>query len=212
MLGLDDPRARHSRAVGRPNAAAASASATDAGWLASGAYSSRMPIGKIISAAIAAAIALTAAAPGASPSVAAAGRCHTRGLAATLVREPAAAGQRYAALRLTNRGRRACTIFGYAGARLLGSDDRRVPTRIMRDHSRAPRRVLLRPGQHAAALWHWGAIPGPGEPMRAPCEPLARAVLITPPDETLQLRRSWRLGRVCEHGSIEEQPFSGPYG
>jgi hypothetical protein len=171
-----------------------------------------MPIGKMISAAIAAAIGLKAAAPGASSTVAAAGRCHTSGLAASLVREPAAAGQRYAALRLTNRGPRACTIFGYAGAQLLGRGGRRVPTRIMRDHSRAAHRVLLRPGQHAAALWHWGAIPGPGEPMRGPCEPLARVVLITPPDETSQLRRSWRFGRVCEHGSIEERPFSGPYG
>jgi len=95
---------------------------------------------------------------------------------------------------------------------LLRADGRRVPTRIARDRSRTPRPVTLRPGQRAAALWHWGVAPGRGEPTFGPCEPLARTVLITPPDATGPLRPRWRLGRVCQHGRIIERPFSGPFG
>jgi hypothetical protein len=86
------------------------------------------------------------------------------------------------------------------------------PARVVRDRSRAPRLVTLRPGQHGAAGWHWGAAPGPGEPVTGACEPLARSLRITAPDETRTLRVGWRLDRVCEHGRIEERPFSGPYG
>jgi hypothetical protein len=139
-------------------------------------------------------------------------RCHTNELRASLHAGSPGAGQRYAILRLTNRGPGRCTIFGYAGAQLLRSDGRRVPTRVVRDRSRTPSLVTLRPGQHAAAGWHWGAIPGAGDSADGPCQPLARTALITPPDETRPLRRRWRLGRVCQGGRIDERPFSGPYG
>lgn len=147
-----------------------------------------------------------------APAHAAPERCHTDELGASLRAGSPGAGQRYATLRLTNRGSRRCTIFGYAGAQLLRAGGHRVPTAIVRDRSRAPRRVTLRPGQHAAAGWHWGAIPGAGDSADGPCQPLARTALITPPDETRPLRRRWRLGRVCQGGRIDERPFSGPYG
>jgi hypothetical protein len=146
-----------------------------------------------------------------SPADAAPERCHTDELAAGLHAGSPGAGQRYATLRLTNRSERRCTIFGYAGAQLLRAG-RRVPTVIVRDRSRMPKRVTLRPGQHAAASWHWGAIPGASDAQSGPCQPLARSVLITPPDETRPLRRRWRFGRVCQGGRIDERPFSGPYG
>jgi Domain of unknown function (DUF4232) len=137
----------------------------------------------------------------------AAERCHTRDLSAGLRPGSPGAGQRYATLRLTNRSSASCTVRGYPGAQLLRADGRRLPTRIVRDHSREPRTVTLRPGERAAARWHWGAVPGPGEPTGRACEPTARRILITPPDETRPLRLRWRLGPVCQHGRIEVRPF-----
>jgi hypothetical protein len=134
-------------------------------------------------------------------------RCHTGDLDARLRAGHPGAGQRYATLRLTNRGSAPCTVRGYAGAQLVRADGRRVPTWIVRDHSRPPRTVTLRPGESASARWHWGAVPGPGEPTDGPCQPTARTVLITPPDETRPLRKRWRLGPVCRHGRIEARPF-----
>jgi Protein of unknown function (DUF4232) len=133
--------------------------------------------------------------------------CHTRDLSAHLRPGSPGAGQRYATLRLANRSSTACTLTGFAGAQLLRGDGRPLPTRIVRDRSRPPRTVTLQPGEHASARWHWGAVPGAGEPTDGPCQPTARRILITPPDETRPLRLRWRLGKVCRHGRIEERPF-----
>jgi hypothetical protein len=134
-------------------------------------------------------------------------RCHTADLAATLRRGSPGAGQRYATLVLRNRSAHRCTVFGYVGAQLVGVSGRPLPTRIVRDRTRVPRRVTLAPGRRATALLHWAAIPGPGEPQRAPCEPTPRAIRITPPDETTQLTLRWRFGVVCERGRIEVRPL-----
>jgi hypothetical protein len=138
-------------------------------------------------------------------------RCYTSDLRASLLREPPAAGRRYAHLRLTNISSRTCTIYGYAGAQLLRADGSRVPTDIVRDHSRTPHPITLRPGQRASATWHWGVVPGRGEPSQCRCEPIAKTIKITPPDATTSLRIPWPYGPVCEPGRIVERPFTGPY-
>jgi hypothetical protein len=138
-------------------------------------------------------------------------RCDTGDLRASLLRSSPAAGQRYAHVQLTNISPRTCTIFGYAGAHLLRADGSRVPTDIVRDHSRTPHLVTLRHGQRASASWHWSVIAGPGETSTGTCEPITKTIKITPPDATKSLRIRWAYGPVCEHGQIVERPFSGPY-
>jgi hypothetical protein len=138
-------------------------------------------------------------------------RCYTSDLRASFLGEPPGAGQRYAHVRLRNISSRRCAIYGYAGAQLLRADGSRVPTNIVRDHSRTPHLITLRPGQRASATWHWGVVPGRGEPTRRRCEPIATTIKITPPDATTSLRIRWPYGPVCEHGRIVEGPFTGPY-
>src|SRR5918911_4673378 len=79
-------------------------------------------------------------------------RCHTADLAATLKRGSPGAGQRYATLVLRNRTAHRCTVFGYVGAQLVGVSGRPLPTRIVGDRTRVPRRVTLAPGRRATAL------------------------------------------------------------
>jgi Protein of unknown function (DUF4232) len=138
-------------------------------------------------------------------------RCYTNYLRASLLGRPPGAGQRYAHVQLTNISKHTCTIYGYAGAQLLGPHGGHIPTDIVRDHSRTPHLITLRPGRRASASWHWGAVPGPGEQGRKQCEPTASTIEITPPDATTQRRIHWPFGPVCEHGRIIERPFSGPY-
>jgi hypothetical protein len=147
----------------------------------------------------------------AAQASAAAPRCHTSDLRASLLRQSPGAGQRYAHVQLTNISPHTCTIYGYAGAQLLGAEGHRVATDVVRDHSRTPHRIRLRHGRRAAAAWHWGAIAGSGEPVNGRCEPIAKTIEITPPDATRSLRIHWPYGPVCEHGRIFEHPFSGPY-
>jgi Protein of unknown function (DUF4232) len=146
-----------------------------------------------------------------APATAAPGRCHARDLRASLLRQPPGAGQRFAHVQLTNISSHSCTIFGYPGAQLLRADGSRVPTDVVRDHSRTPHLLTLRHGRRAAALWHWGAVAGRGEPTSGRCEPTARTIEITAPDAFRSLRIKWPYGPVCEHGRIVEHPFSGPY-
>jgi hypothetical protein len=138
-------------------------------------------------------------------------RCFTRDLRASLLPRSPAAGNRFAHLQLTNISKQTCTIFGFAGAQLLGGHGRHLPTNIVRDHSSRPHLITLRPGRRASAQWHWGAVPGRGEQGRKQCEPTAAKIEITPPDATTHRTIAWRLGPVCEHGRIVEHAFHGPY-
>jgi len=134
-------------------------------------------------------------------------RCHTGGVSASLAPGSPGAGQRYALLSLRNKGSRACRVFGYAGLQLLDSHHRALSTVVVRDHSRAPRSILLRPGARTRALLHWTVIPSPSEPQQGACEPAPRYVEVTPPDEVRHLVIRWGLGPVCGHGRIDLTPF-----
>jgi hypothetical protein len=164
-------------------------------------------IAALVGTAIVAACGETTSAPAAAKPA----RCSTRDVRASLLPQSPGAGQRFAHVQLTNISSRTCTIFGYAGAHLLRADGSRVPTDIVRDRSRTPHLITLRHGRRASAGWHWGAVPGVGEPTTGDCEPSASTIEITPPDETTSLRIRWTFGPVCEHGRIDERPFSGPY-
>ena len=129
-------------------------------------------------------------------------RCHTADLSGRFGFIQGAAGSRFGPVILTNRSRHTCTIFGYLGAQLIGTGGRRLRTVVVRDHSRIPHTVRLRPGRSAAATVRWSAIPSGSERC-----PLPRSMHVTPPDETTQLRLRWTSDRVCGGGRIDVRPF-----
>lgn len=163
----------------------------------------------IVLAAGAAAGTLTPTPAGAAPSAPsrAVARCHTAQLAGGIRLVQPGAGERDAVLTLRNRGRRTCSVYGYAGMELLGRRGRPLPTRVIRVHARRPTRVRLAPGARASALLYWASAARAGDRQRGPCQPRPAHVEVTPPDETTQLLLRWPDGPVCGQGRISLLPF-----
>ena len=134
-------------------------------------------------------------------------RCHTAGVAASLAPGSPGAGQRYALLSLRNTSSHSCRVFGYAGLQLLDARGRALATHVVRDHSRAPRSIVLAPGRRTRALLHWTVVPSGDEPQTGACEPTPHRVEVTPPDEVRHVVLRWELGPVCGHGRIDLTPF-----
>ena len=155
----------------------------------------------------------TAAAPAAvSPTTtttsATSTRCHTSELALTVRGLSPGAGQRYAAVDLTNQSGHRCEVYGYVGMQLFDAGRAPVPTDVVRNVAAAPHTVQLAHGQAAYATLHWTVVPGSDETRPgAPCEPVASTVEVTPPDETTQLSTAWNLGQVCLHGRSDVDPL-----
>jgi hypothetical protein len=120
----------------------------------------------------------------------------------------AAAGNRYATLILTNRSDEVCRTYGYVGLQLTGSGGDDLPTRVIREASPAPHRVVLRPGESAFTRIHWTVVPGASEPAAVPCAPRPSRLLVIPPDERSQLAAEWPGGPVCERGRIDTTALS----
>jgi hypothetical protein len=140
-------------------------------------------------------------------------RCHTADLRAALHQLDSAAGQRYAALVLTNRSTRACRVYGYGGVQLLDAARRPVPTMQVRDPLAPPRLVLLRPGASAYSRLHWTVVLSTGDNQTGPCQPNPSYLLVTPPDETQPITVPWTSGSVCQRGRIDQTayaPGTGP--
>jgi hypothetical protein len=141
------------------------------------------------------------------PAAAAGGppECRTPDVAAQLKAGSPGAGQRFATVVLTNTSAHTCTVTGYGGLALLGAPAQGVPTDLRRVPSPAPSTVTLAPGSSARSLLHWTVIPASNE--GSVCEPTARTVVVTPPDETTSLLRPWSLGVVCQHGRIDQNAY-----
>ena len=135
-------------------------------------------------------------------------RCTVPQLAGSLRAGSPGAGQRFATLRLRNRSPRACSLFGYPGGQLLSRSGAEIPTDIVRDRSRTPRTVVLRPGAAAKTLLHWGAVAGSGDRQRGRCQPNPARFEVTPPNATNHLVLRWTFGPVCERGRIVVRPMS----
>jgi hypothetical protein len=164
--------------------------------------------GALAGAAALAAASAAPAAPAASTTTAAPAalrRCHTGGLSASLGRVDAGAGQRDVRLTLRNRSGHRCRTQGWVGMQLRrnGHD---VRTNVVRVQGPS-HRVVLDAGERAVTTLHWTVVPSPSEPHAGACEPTARRVLITPPDEVSALRIRWTGGPVCQRGRIDVRPL-----
>lgn len=133
-------------------------------------------------------------------------RCHTDQLHPRLTGLDPGAGNRYAALVLTNDSDRTCRTYGWVGLQLAAPGDRPLATRVIREGK--ARGIVLKPGHSGWARLHWSAVPGAGEPDGGPCRTTATALLVIPPDETTQLHATWRYGPACDGGKIRTTPLA----
>ncbi|MGH3098387.1 MAG: DUF4232 domain-containing protein [Streptosporangiales bacterium] len=136
-------------------------------------------------------------------------RCHTSQLTPSINVRDSGAGQRHATIVLTNTSDTACTIYGYGGMQLYGSDGDKVPTNLVRDHSREPKTYTLAAGDKAYSAIRWSTVPRGGEQAGKRCEPKAAVAHVTPPDERDTKSVPWKYGPVCDHGRIVQQPYIG---
>ncbi|GAA4851724.1 DUF4232 domain-containing protein [Saccharopolyspora rosea] len=134
-------------------------------------------------------------------------RCHTSMLTGAVQQADAGAGQRYGELVLRNTSDETCTLYGYGGMQLLGSDGKALPTTMKRSPNPGPSLIRLAPGQSAQATLHWTVVPHSGEPTDGQCQPTPVRAYVTPPDETDPLTVTWNLGPVCGFGSIDGSAY-----
>lgn len=146
--------------------------------------------------------------PSSTPSDTSSGpvECTTKDLRVDVVPGQSAAGQRYAALVFTNTSAGSCFVVGYPGLQLLSPSGATVPTDVVRADG-TKKQVTLAQGEKASTLMHWSVVPGPGEPTDSACEPTAATLLVTPPDQTTQLKSGWEGGPVCLKGRIDVRPL-----
>ena len=138
--------------------------------------------------------------------------CTTEALSVSLRPGQPAAGNRYAALVLTNSSSAACRTQGWPGLQLTGEDGGKIPTRVVRDHSVPSTQLTLSPGGHASARMHWTVVPGGGDPDDGRC-PEPKAVRVIPPDQRTARTAAWKLGEVCGAGELDVRallPGAGP--
>ncbi|MEY9996651.1 hypothetical protein ABIE67_008683 [Streptomyces sp. V4I8] len=128
-------------------------------------------------------------------SGAAAPRCHTSELRASIGRPSPGAGQRNFPIVLTNTAERTCTVRGYPGAafvdasgKQLGPDPKRSPD--------TPTTVTLTPGRSA-----WAGLSFASPEISGARTALPAALLVTPPDERDPLKVTWTAGEVPVAGN-----------
>ena len=133
--------------------------------------------------------------------------CTTSDVAARVVDSQAGAGQREAILVLTNTSGESCTITGYPGLQLLTSTNAKVPTKVVRVSSPAPKTVTLKPKAAASSALTFSVVPSGSEPQSGNCEKNPSQVQIIPPDATTSVTAPWGLGPVCNKGKISAKAF-----
>lgn len=148
-----------------------------------------------------------------APSTAtAAARCHTSGVALVAIGQPdAGAGNRVQEFGLTNRTAAACWVYGYPGMALIDAAGNQLPTRVVRDPG--TRFPFARVGQYTvpsgatAPFWvHWGQVPVDNE---TTCT-MSAGLIVTPPDETTQVRLDGVKITACNRGQLDVSPMTAP--
>lgn len=132
--------------------------------------------------------------------------CATEDLSVSLLPGRPAAGNRYAALVLTNSSSAACRTQGWPGLQLTDGDGGKIPTEVVREHSVPSRPLTLSPGGKASARLHWTVVPGEGDPPDGKC-PDPDAVRVIPPDQRTAKSAGWELGEVCGDGELDVRPL-----
>ena len=139
-------------------------------------------------------------------------RCHTAGLALSTVGRPGAgAGNIIQEFGLTNRTSSGCTFFGYVGMAMIDAGGNQLPTRVIRDTGSffpfAHRATYTVPPGATAPFWvHWEDVPTGSQPA---CTTSA-GVIVTPPDETTQLRLDGVQMMACNGGELDVSPVTAP--
>ncbi len=148
------------------------------------------------------------------------GRCRTSALVAQsfALAGGGAAGSWGGAFGLTNRGRAACTLFGYPGMQLLGTEGHPLPgvplpTTVIRGQYEVvdavpERAVTLSPGAQARFYYMYSDTLGGGSP--AVC-PTASAIEITPPGAYNQLVVATDIAPCEGHVWVSPVTASTPY-
>ncbi|MEV1007104.1 DUF4232 domain-containing protein [Streptomyces sp. NPDC049881] len=134
--------------------------------------------------------------------------CTTDALSAEITGLDSGAGQRYAALVLTNTSDTACRTEGWPGLQLTTEDGEPLPTNTVRDDSEEAAQITVEPGASAWAQLHWTVVPGEDDPADGSCGPDPAGVQVIPPDEYDPTDAAWDLGAVCGGGTIEALPLA----
>ncbi|ONK15893.1 DUF4232 domain-containing protein [Streptomyces sp. MP131-18] len=138
--------------------------------------------------------------------------CSPDALSASLTPLSPGAGNRYAALVLTNTSDTACRTQGWPGLQLTAQDGDDIPTTTVRDDSAAPQVLTVEPGGSAWAQLHWSAVPGEQDPADGNCGPDPAGLAVIPPDEYSPTSAEWDFGSVCGAGRIEALPLAAGTG
>ncbi|MFF0723867.1 DUF4232 domain-containing protein [Streptomyces sp. NPDC004134] len=134
--------------------------------------------------------------------------CRTGDLAASVRPLNPAAGNRYAALVLTNDSDATCRTRGWTGLQLVRADGTKVPTRVVRDGSRTPAMQTLAPGASAWSRLHWTVVASGSDDASGACRPKPAELQVIPPDTYHHTDTAWPLGEVCDAGRIESLPLA----
>jgi len=140
-------------------------------------------------------------------------RCHTAGLALSALGGPSAgAGNVYREFGLTNRTGTACSVYGYVGMALIDASGNQLPTRVVRDTG-GQFFPFAHVGQYrvqqgaTAPFWvHWEDVVVSTQPA---CTTSA-GLIVTPPDETTQLRLDGVQAMACNGGELDVSPVTPP--
>jgi hypothetical protein len=146
----------------------------------------------------------TPAGGAATPTPTALPRCHTSDLALSVGQRQGAMGTVYVTFVLEDDSGHACEMYGFPGMLLLDAAGKPLPTTVHWQDGRlaqpGPSLVVLQPGQTAHFDVAFSNVPRGSET----CEETG-AVLVTPPDETTQLRVAGAF-RACDAGNVDASP------
>jgi hypothetical protein len=139
-------------------------------------------------------------------------RCHTSGLALLSVGPSnGAAGNIYQELGLRNNSPNACWVYGFVGAAILDPGGKPLPTNVLRDTGGRwfpfahVGTYTVAPGATAPFWMHWSDVPVGSLPA---CT-TGTGLLVTPPDETTQLRMNLSV-MACNSGELDVSPVTAP--
>ena len=138
--------------------------------------------------------------------------CATEALSATVTPLDSGAGNRYAALVLTNTTDASCRTQGWPGLELAADDGSALPTETVRDTSREAEQLTLAPGESAWAQLRWTVVPGSEDPADGACGPEPAELRVIPPDTYDATPAEWDWGTVCGAGRIEALPLAAGNG